>query len=622
MALQVWLPLTKDLRNQGLSNVTVTNYGATLDNNGKLGKCYYFDGTDDRITVSGLSLPNVWSYSCWIYSATSSRSWEAVIMLNSTGGDSDLQLGFYTYPGGNRIQNTANGQYNSGIAWTYGVWHHFCGTFDGSNLKTYIDGILINTKAITASLLSRTNLTIGARSTNAANTTASTFFQGKLNDVRIYDHCLSLMEVKELSKGLVLHYLLNRGGWGQENLLPNTNEGTTGWNWTMQVGDYTKVEETTLSGVRGCKFTRGTTTQSGWSVIYYNLINENVFKVSTNYTLSVDIYPSVSTYLDVSIRESNGTNVVCNNAGSQVISANKWNHMVFHLTSVATLPSSTGETIYFTGISPAVGNSYIFRNLKLEEGEVATPWCPNSSDALATTMGLNGTTEYDCSGFCNNGIFWAYDTGGAITYTSDTPKYQVSTYINSDNNTTNTASGSRYIYGNCELTAPQYLTVAFWCKPIAGYGSSTGQGQFSLTNNAIGASAGQDYDTCPMNHRDNVIDMCTSSGTHKTVSIAFTANEWHHYVIVYDGRYGRVYKDGVAAGATLDMGSVLPLKDMKSAVVGFSKAGGVWRSNKSYFSDFRIYATALSADDVKSLYQNSAYIDSSSNVYGAVHSEV
>ena len=37
MALQVWLPLTKDLRNQGLINTTVTNDGATFNSTGKLG---------------------------------------------------------------------------------------------------------------------------------------------------------------------------------------------------------------------------------------------------------------------------------------------------------------------------------------------------------------------------------------------------------------------------------------------------------------------------------------------------------------------------------------------------------------------------------------------------------
>lgn len=45
MALRVWLPLNGTLENKGISNVTVTNNNVTIDNNGKIGKCYYFNGS-------------------------------------------------------------------------------------------------------------------------------------------------------------------------------------------------------------------------------------------------------------------------------------------------------------------------------------------------------------------------------------------------------------------------------------------------------------------------------------------------------------------------------------------------------------------------------------------------
>ena len=45
MALRVWLPLNGTLENKGVSNVTVTNNGATVDSAGKIGSCYYFNGS-------------------------------------------------------------------------------------------------------------------------------------------------------------------------------------------------------------------------------------------------------------------------------------------------------------------------------------------------------------------------------------------------------------------------------------------------------------------------------------------------------------------------------------------------------------------------------------------------
>ena len=55
MALQVWLPLNGNLNNQGLSNITVTNVGATVNAAGKIGNCYSFDGTDDYLTLSNIT---------------------------------------------------------------------------------------------------------------------------------------------------------------------------------------------------------------------------------------------------------------------------------------------------------------------------------------------------------------------------------------------------------------------------------------------------------------------------------------------------------------------------------------------------------------------------------------
>lgn len=49
--------------------------------------------------------------------------------------------------------------------------------------------------------------------------------------------------------------------------------------------------------------------------------------------------------------------------------------------------------------------------------------------------------------------------------------------------------------------------------------------------------------------------------------------------------------------------------------MGLGRAGGVYRQIKQKISDFRIYATALSADDILDLYHTSANIDNLQNIH-------
>ena len=57
-------------------------------------------------------------------------------------------------------------------------------------------------------------------------------YQGYLNDFRYYDECLSPKQIKEISKGLLLHYKLEGIG-ANPNLLKGTNLGTNGWSWNV-----------------------------------------------------------------------------------------------------------------------------------------------------------------------------------------------------------------------------------------------------------------------------------------------------------------------------------------------------------------------------------------------------
>ena len=72
-----------------------------------------------------------------------------------------------------------------------GTWHHVAGTFDGNQLRLYIDGGLANSMDYTGSIASTTfPVNIGRNSQETDR-----LYRGAIDEIRIYNRALSEGEI-------------------------------------------------------------------------------------------------------------------------------------------------------------------------------------------------------------------------------------------------------------------------------------------------------------------------------------------------------------------------------------------------------------------------------------------
>lgn len=584
MALIAWLPFVKDSRQQGLgSDVSITGT-ISLDNSGKLGKC--LNSSNEVAINTNHSFGKVWSFCFWGYVNGSSvtSNWTQIARIND--GSSNLRIevcpssysnGIYCYSTHNNTGYAiTNGSIASPSGGYYNQWAHFCLTSDGTTITKYMNGVSIGTCVY-----------------NGSGTITGTFVLSnnhitKKNDARIYDHCLSPMEVRELAKGLVLHYPLNRGGWGQENLLSRyvvpgqaAPTSTAAGGRTTWLGDY--------------KITIPATENAD---TYFRLFTTKQLTTNATYTISCNVEGLLSgSYYRFPLYAQGNTAMGVLNLDHNGLCSLTFT-MTYGTQTAAT--GANGETVYICFMDDstraiASGQGAItISNFKLEEGSIATPWCPNSSDALATTMGLNSTTEYDCSGFCNNGT-----RIGTFTWTSDTPKYAVSTKLTTGSKITSSTG--------MITTANPTFTCNFWVKmPSATY--TTWADIITFPGSAIIR-----METCNTAGTD-LAWFNYPIGTSGGVGTGTVNNtDWNMFTLTCDGSNWKTYKNAVLVNTVAISGTVWT----PNGTVSIGDNGMY-----AQLSDVRIYATALTQTDIESLYNNAAYIDSSGNVYGAVHSEV
>ena len=579
MSLQIWLPFTDGtLRQQGSKRVTVSSGGTvSLSNSGKLGKCATFTSTAGGLTIPPAAMTsfttkcsvcfwlkiNGWgsSYDTYFQAGTGSTPWAAYIFGFLRNGTNSTIC--FTIGNGNSASN--NSYLSSALS--LDTWYHVALTYETGKVKIYLNGNLDHeyTTSIVPAFSSITKISIGRSNSDSSYQT-----QCNMNDLRIYDDCLSAAEIHNIAQGLVLHYSLNRNGWGQENLIAGTDFNGNSKKYTVTSG-----------------------TEGGFTYTPTETI-----LADTEYTVSCQLRGNANMNL---YKLCTGGNESIYWVNRSQLSTTEYRHfsITFTYPSSKTLNQIYICTRYGTS-STSIGDWFEIKpnSLKLEKGSVATTWCPNSSDAFATITSLNSTIEYDCSGFCNNGT-----RTGTFSWMSDTPKYQVSTKFNTEPNAISFASKFSHLttftyscWIKTNVSQPAYLLMGYQ------YGNNT-SGSLALE----GTQGGFHY--------------YAHAGTSGDVTIKGSVNccdnQWHMITATYDGSKVIVYIDGTKTAE----GAVTLLTTARTFSLNYP-SGASGRYFNGLLSDARVYATALSAEDVKSLYNNSAYIDNQGNIYGAVYEEV
>lgn len=575
MSLLYWLPLTNDIKNQGVGVLGSPTFNTlTQMGGGKIGKCY----KNRCVFPINDEFDNKWTIACWFkqIQAIGTSSTMLITQTTSNAGDGAFYFTLYLDSSTNKI-NTRLGvnEYSTTTCELpenpeVDKWFHMAATYDGTTYKIYYNGSLLKQGTKTSTKQSGANICLGCRRSDTGWDNYYCF-----NDVRIYNHVLSEREIRLLSQGLLVHYPLSVGG--MPNLLKNVSGMARKYSNTCTA---TTQENISVPEWGTDKATRVYGKQTNLSIGFYLFGGSSAYldcnSISVDgqkYTQSVYIKNNHSTN-SIRVRTNLPRDpiiTVAPNESKKVVTAgtgNGVNLVQIHL-------MTTGEDFDLTWYHP-----------KIEYGEVCTPWMPATSDTEYHTMGFDSNIEYDVSGLKHN------MTMNNIEIVSDTPRYNTAYKFDSSYGVSDEILPSGQIFNE--------FTMSFWMKL-----DQSAPNMYVLYYGIVTLSKNESYSslmiTATVSNQDGTSTTEYSWVDNNTFSDLYDY-QWHHVCYTFKDGIFKVYVDGTykAYSDRTQYGTYIKAKGNK--VLGANNVYG--NPYKGCLSDFRIYATELSAEDVQRLYSS------------------
>ena len=361
---------------------------------------------------------------------------------------------------------------------------------------------------------------------------------------------------------------------GGRNIIKNSSFNNAFNNWTSDSITYTITSNSIY------KNQLNISAISGSKRIYQSL--SNIWKKGQVYTCSFQAKAN-----------NTGANITASRSmldhGDKVTLTTSWVKYSTKIISTDTVDGGSLTLEFNLGSATEINITAI----KLEIGDIATTYTMAPEDDNITN-----TTLYDTSGFGNNGTIVG------------------SLQINGD---------STSPCGSCSMkfNDNSYVKIA---TPIKQQYSAS----YSFWFNMRGATTQYSAIYCPVNtpndkgiwlsvNTENVGLWAFMSGispTYHKVGNSIDNNSWHHAVFVWDNGTSTWYLDGNKYGDSVTWSSsYIDSVDYYSLGDGYTGTNWSGTSFTGSISDFRIYATALSSNDIKQLYQAKASIDNKGNIY-------
>jgi hypothetical protein len=631
---------------------------------GKKGKALSFDGVNESVnagTASSLQTTGNLSIGAWIkltsQPALDTNAYQIVAKDKDSGGRA-YAFDYYNLTGNRHLRFYINGGAGSNklegtTALATGVWYYVAATYStGGVITLYINGAqeAQGSGAATSIPSASANVTIGARE----YTGFEDYFNGSIDDVRIYNRTLSAAEVASLyaqssqsliknsSLGLVAHWTFEEGtGTATADKTGNGNTGTltNGPTWAGGkfgkgisfdgTDDYVAVPNLGFSGAA-----------RQFSVcMWYNPSTGSTLR--TLFSMGGDGTNSSANSLEI-LRDYPSANDLSMYGNGQAVrltanstpAVNQWTHACFSSDGTTTKIYTNGTQAASTAFSWTINNNTYAIGADLAQGGVAYNWYGSIDDVRIYNRALSAqevSNLYNSSGEAlgilnrahrdtlTSGLvgYWSFDGSqmSGNTATDGSGGGNFGTLTSGPTKTIGVLGQGVKFDGSDDyvtmgdavaLNGVQSRTISTWVKfssdPLTTAqwlverGNATNATYWLWWNGDNSFSLGDNTLVC--GHR-------IANGTGEQIANTWTpvANMWYHVSCVYDGSQLIEYVNGVLLGSagsatgsvTDETSSARTLQLGRRIATGGSNLNGI-------LDDARLYNRALSASEILQLY--------------------